>query len=263
MKRTAALALLATALLTPLLPLVVWAIGGRWRYPALVPQELSGRGLRLLADPSSEVVRGLVTSASIGAAVTVLGLLVGVPAGWALGMHDFRGKRLVQMMLLAPAIVPSLAVLLGTQVIFLRLGLADSAWGVVLVQLVPTVPYVTLVMASAFAGYDTGYEDQARLLGASRARAVLSVTLPALRPSVTVAAVFAFLISWSEYVLTLLIGGGTVKTLPLLLFAYARSTDLTEASAVALLLVLPPLLGIIAVARGPVGGHGVVGLSRL
>lgn len=50
MKRTAALALLATALLTPLLPLVVWAIGGRWRYPALVPQELSGRGLRLLAD---------------------------------------------------------------------------------------------------------------------------------------------------------------------------------------------------------------------
>ncbi len=250
MRRNVTVAIAALAVVSPLLPLLMSAVSGRWRYPALLPQELSSRGVRLLADPSTGILEGLVTSASIGFAVTSLALLVGVPAGRAVGIYTFRGKRLVQSLLLAPAIVPPLAALLGTHVIFLRLGLADTVAGVVLVQLVPTVPYVTLIMAGAFANYDLGYEEQARLLGAGPVRTVLHVTLPALRSSLAVAAVFAFLISWGEYVLTLLIGGGTVKTLPLLLFAYARGADLTHTAAVAVLLVVPPLAAIVVVARG-------------
>ncbi len=258
MRRNVAVAVLALAVVTPLLPLLLWAVSGQWRYPALLPQELSSRGLRLLADPSTGIREGLVTSASIGFAVTGLALLVGVPAGRAVGIYTFRGKRLVQALLLAPAIVPPLAALLGTHVIFLRLGLADTVAGVVLVQLVPTVPYVTLIMAGAFANYDLGYEEQARLLGAGPVRTVLHVTLPALRSSLAVAAVFAFLISWGEYVLTLLIGGGTVKTLPLLLFAFARGADVTQTAAVAVLLVAPPLAAIVVAARGLRRGAGAL-----
>ncbi len=267
MRRRLAVAAIVAGTLIPLLPLVVWAVAGPWRYPALLPGGLSSRGLRLLVDPESDVLTGLVTSLGIGAAVTVLALLVGVPAGRALGLYRFRGRRLVQFLLLAPAIVPGLAALLGTQVFFLRYGLADTVQGVVLVQLVPAVPYVTLVMAGAFGNYDVGYEDQARLLGAGPWRALTHVTLPALRPALVVAAFFAFLISWSEYVLTLLIGGGVVKTLPLLLFAYARGSDLTEAAAVALLLVTPPLLLVALLARDLVPGREargpVIGLGRL
>ena len=201
------------------------------------------------------MLSGLATSASIGVAVTGLALLVGVPAGRALGVYAFRGRRVVQVLLLAPAVVPPLAVLLGTHVVFLRLGLADSIAGVVLVQLVPAVPYVTVVMAGAFARYDVGHEDQARMLGAGAVRTAVSVTLPALRSSLAAAALFAFLISWSEYVLTLLIGGGVVRTLPLLLFAHLRTADYTEAAAVAVLLAAPPLVAIAALARGIAGGH--------
>lgn len=264
MRRSVGTGVLVLGVLAPLVPLLLWAVSGRWRYPSLLPQELSARGLRLLADPASQVLTGLVTSLTVGLSVTVLALAVGTPAGRALGLYSFRGKRLVRFLLLAPAIVPGLAVLLGTQVFFLRYGLADTVAGVVLVQLVPTVPYVTLVTAGAFANFDLGYEHQARLLGAGPVQVLRHVTLPTLRPALVVAGFFAFLISWSEYVLTLLIGGGTVQTLPLLLFAYAQGSDLTLAAAVALLLVAPPLLLVAGITRGlPRGPGPLIGLGRL
>ncbi len=240
--RPVGVGLLLLGLLLPVLPLLVWAVAGRWPYPDLVPQQLTGRGLRLLGDPASDVLTGLLTSAGIALAVTLAALAVGVPAGRALGRYRFRGRALVRLVLLAPAVVPPLTVLLGTQVVFLHYGLADTVPGVVLVQLVPTVPYVSLVAAFGFAGLDERYEAQARVLGAGPLRTTVLVTLPMLRPTLAAAAFFAFLISWSEYVLTLLVGGGVVRTLPLLLFAYARGSDPTQAAAVALLLVLPPLL---------------------
>jgi len=264
MRRAAVAWLLAATFLLPLVPLATWAVSGRWRYPDLFPRETSGRGLALLVDPDSDVLTGLTTSLLIGVLVTVLALAVGAPAGRALGLYTFRGKRVVQFVLLAPAIVPGLAVLLGIQVFLLRYGLADTVAGVVLVHLVPTVPYVTLLMTGAFANFDVGYEQQARVLGAGPLRTFWHVTLPALRPSLAVAGFFAFLVSWSEYVLTVLVGGGTVKTLPLLLFAYVRGSDLTEAAAVGMLLVVPPLLLVALLSRQLSGSHGaMVGLGRL
>ena len=68
-------------------------------------------------------------------------------------------------MILAPIIVPGLAVVLGIHVLFIRAGLSNSIPGVILVHLVPTLPYMTLVMSGVFANYDTDFELQARSLG--------------------------------------------------------------------------------------------------
>ncbi len=89
------------------------------------------------------------------------------------------------------------------------------------------------------------------------------MTLPVLAPAVAVAAFFAFLISWSEYVLTLIVGAGQVQTLPLLLFAAIGSSDTNAAAALAVLVVLPPLLLVAASARVLSGRSGaVIGLGR-
>ncbi len=256
--------LMAIGLLLPFVPLLVWAGSGQWRFPAVVPQKASSRGLRLLLDPQTGVLQGLATSLALGALVSGIAVLVGLSAGRALGLYAFRGKRLVQFLLLAPAIVPGLAVTLGIQVFFLRYGLAGTVQGVLLVQLVPTIPYVSLVLGSAYASFEVGYEEQARTLGAGPLRTFWHVTLPVLRPSIVVAAFFAFLISWSEYVLTLLIGGGTVKTLPLLLFAYIGSSDLNLAAALAVLFLVPPFLLVALTSRYLTGtGSAAVGFGRL
>jgi putative spermidine/putrescine transport system permease protein len=243
---------------------VVWAFAGQWRYPALVPQRMSLRGIGLLTDPRSEIPKALLTSTLIAVSVAVLAVIIGYPAGRAVGLYRFRGRRAVQFLLLAPVIVPGLASAVGLQVFFIRYGLADSATGVVLVQLIPTVPYAATVMAAAFANLDTDYERQARALGADPLRVLLFVTLPLLRPALLLAGLFAFLISWSEYVLTLLIGGGQVTTLPLLLFAAISSSDTTAAAALALLVIGPPLLLVLTSARLLSARSGaVIGLGRL
>jgi putative spermidine/putrescine transport system permease protein len=241
-RRAVGTGLLVVGLLAPLVPVLLWAVAGEFRYPAPLPQEYSRRGLDLVLDPRSGVLEGLLTSLTIATTVALLAAVLGCTAGRALGLYAFRGKRVVQFLLLAPAIVPTLAVTLGIQVHFIRYGLADTVAGVVLVHLVPTVPYVSLVMASTFANLEVGYEDQARVLGAGPLRRLVSVTLPAVRPGLVVAAFLAFLISWSEYILTLLIGGGTVRTLPLLLFAAIGSADLTAAAALSLVIAVPPVL---------------------
>lgn len=262
--RVVGLPLLLVGLVLPFVPLVLWAVAKRYPYPALLPTERSTRPLRLLVDPRSEVLQGLVTSTVVALSVAVVAALVGLCAGRALGVHDFRGKRLVQFLLLAPVIVPGIAVTLGIQVFFIRYGLADTRRGVVVAHLLAAVPYVCLVMGSVFADLDTRYEDQARTLGAGPVQVFLRVTLPAVTPGLAVAASFAFLISWGEYVLTLLVGGGVVKTLPLLLYAYLGGNDTPVAAALALALVLPPvlLLGLTSrvLARGstPLAGLGRV-----
>ena len=240
--RLVGLPLLLGGLLLPFLPLLLWAVAERYPYPSLTPTTMSSRPLRLLADPSSEVLTGLVNSVVIAVTVAAIASLIGLSAGRALGLHRFRGKRLVQFLLLAPVIVPGIAVTLGIQVYFIRYGLSDTRAGVVLAHLLAAVPYVSLVMASVYANLDLRLEDQARTLGASPVQVFARITLPAVAPGLAVAALFAFLISWGEYILTLLVGGGSVKTLPLLLYAYLGSTDTPVAAALGLALVVPPVL---------------------
>lgn len=253
--RVVGLPLLLGGLVLPFLPLLLWAVAERYPYPALTPTVTSSRPLRLLADPASDVLTGLVNSVVIAVAVAVIAALIGLSAGRALGLHRFRGKRLVQFLLLAPVIVPGLAVTLGIQVFFIRFGLSDTRQGVVLVHLLSAVPYVALVMSSVYANLDLRLEDQARTLGAGPVQVFLRITLPAVAPGLAVAGLFAFLISWGEYVLTLLVGGGAVKTLPLLLYSYLGSTDTPVAAALGLALVVPPVL-LLAVTSRLLSGEG-------
>ena len=234
--------ILVFGLLVPVVPLVLWAFASRWAYPSLLPQGSTTRGFVELTNPGSDIAQGLATSAVIAVVVAIVAGAIGLSAGRALGLYNFRGKRLVQFLMLAPVIVPAFAVTMGIQVIFIRVGLADTIQGVALVHLIPTVPYVTLVMASVFANYEVAYEEQARVLGAGTLTIFRRVTLPAVFPGLAVACLFAFNISWSEYILTLLVGGGAVKTMPLLLFAYISGGDSTLTAALSLVFVVPPLL---------------------
>jgi putative spermidine/putrescine transport system permease protein len=246
------------ALAIPLVPVLLWSFSGGWFFPHLIPTKFALRAWEYILSPDTKVLAAFLTSLVISSVVAVIAGLIGLSAGRALGLRRFRGKRLVYFLMLAPEIVPPLTVAMGNQVAFIKLGLADTVLGVVLVQLVPTIPYVTLVMSAVYSNYDVNFEDQARVLGASQLRAFWHVTLPALFPGLVVAVLFAFLISWSEYIMTLLIGGGVVQTLPLLLFSFA-GTDLGIASAMCVLCVAPAIVILIASSRYLSGDRASLG----
>jgi putative spermidine/putrescine transport system permease protein len=246
--------------LLPLLPLPLWSLSGGWRWPDLLPERWSGRAWAYLLSPTAQALPALITSVLLAAAVTVLALAAGVPAALVLGRRQFRGRALVELLIFAPILVPPLTVSMGVQVLFIRLGLADTLAGVVLVHLAFALPYVVLIMAGACAALGPEWEQQARSLGASAGGALWHVTLPLLRPSLAVAALLAFLVSWSQYALTLLIGGGQVWTLPLLVFAAARSSDPALTAAAALLFIAPTLVFLLVAAHNLGERDGGLGL---
>jgi len=243
------LAAMVIGMLLPIVPLVIWSFAFRWSFPHVLPERWSLRAWRYLATPESQVLPALRDSLLLAGAVTLLATLIGVPAGRALGMYRFRGRALIEMLILAPLIVPAFAVSLGIQIVFIRYGLADTFVGVTLVHLVPATPYMALVMAGVFANFDRQYEDLARTLGARPAQVWRWVTLPAVLPGLVVGALFVFLISWSQYALTLIIGGGRLVTLPMLLFAFARSGDNAVTAALSLVFIAPAVVLLALIAR--------------
>ena len=247
--------LLALWLILPLVPLAIWSFAHGWRFPALLPQDWSLKAWTTVLGPGSEVLESLGLTTGIALATTLIAAVVGVPAGRALGLHDFRGKGLVLLLLAAPVIVPAIAVAPGLHGVFLRMGLTGTVSGVILAHLIPVIPYMVLIMASVFAGFDTVQEDQARSLGARPWAVWRHVTLPAILPGLLTGALFAFLVSWSQYLLTLAIGGGRVQTLPLSLYAYASAGRNDLAGAIAILYILPGLLILLVTARQVTGRH--------
>lgn len=254
--------MLVVWLVLPLVPLVVWSFARSWFYPDVLPSDWSMSGWRAALSPASDVLPALWQSTLVATLATALSVAIGLPAGRALGLHRFRGKAAVELLVLAPTIVPGIAVALGLHSVFLSLGLAGTLAGVVLVHLVPTLPYMILVLAGVFANFNPDYEEQARSLGASPLRIFRHVTLPAIAPGLMVGALFAFLVSWSQYILTLMIGGGRVETLPLVLFSYAAAgrNDLT--GVIGVIYILPGALVLILTARHLTGRGIAFGGAR-
>lgn len=250
--------LMSIWLLLPLLPFAVWSFSSGWFFPDLLPADWSLKAWRYTLSDTAGVINSLGLSIGISLAATVISLALGIPAGRALGLYRFAAKPWVELLVLTPLIVPGIAIVLGLHGIFIRFGLANSITGVILVHLIPTLPYVILIMASVFSNFDSRIEEQARTLGATASRTFLYITLPTIFPGIMVCALFAFLVSWGQYILTLVIGGGRVVTLPLLLFNFSTAgrNDLT--GAIGIIYLLPGLITLLLTARWLSGRHRAI-----
>ncbi|HMQ52547.1 MAG TPA: ABC transporter permease [Anaerolineae bacterium] len=246
-------------LLLPFIPLIIWSVSHRWYFPAVTPTEWSLRAWRYVFSPNTQVLTALGYSFTIATLTTLLSIVIGIPAGRAMGLYRFRGKTVVRFLILAPTIVPPLAVAMGIHILFIRYGLANTLGGVVLVHLIPVTPYMVLVMSSVFANYNPEYEQQARSLGANSWQVFVHITLPAILPGIMVGGLFAFIISWSEYLLTVLIGGGQVVTLPLLLFSFANSGDNPITAALSIIFIGPAVIFLMLTSRYLTGQHAAIG----
>lgn len=234
--------LVIAALVLPFVPLVIWSGAQGWFFPQLMPEQWSGQGWLAIARGTARVGSGLLNSLGIATATTAVGLVIGIPAGRALGLMDFWGKAGIRLFLLLPICVSPLATLMGIQFILIRLRLNSTLLGVILVHLIPVIPYMVLVLSSVFAHFDEGYEHQARTLGASAWQVWIHITLPLIAPGVAIAALFAFLISWNEFLLTFFVGGSRVLTLPMVLYTSLQGGNTSLMAAIAITSLLPGLV---------------------
>ncbi|SHI53303.1 putative spermidine/putrescine transport system permease protein [Geosporobacter subterraneus DSM 17957] len=226
----------------PIFILLIWSFTKTWPWPDLIPKDVGLRGWRYIIDPHTKILKILCFSFFLSLAVTFVTLLVSLPAAKAIGQHNFKGKKAIQIFILSPIIVPPLAVAMGIHVKFIQMGLADTFWGILLVHLIPCIPYAVRILTNVYEALGTRMEQQARILGANRLQTQFHVMLPLLAPGLVSAGSLVFIISFSQYFLTYLVGGGKIITLSMVLFPFIESGDRAIASALSLIFIAITLI---------------------
>ncbi len=232
----------AVCVLLPLLLLLVWSFASRWPFPNLLPGGFSLRGIQELFGPQAKAPAVLGSSILLSLSVAVLATLVGLLAARALALYRFTGRGLVLFASVLPILVPSTVFAMGVQVLFLRWGWGDSLFGVVLAHVICALPYTVNILTDVTAALGKGLEEQAQLLGCPPLRAFFLASLPGLLQGALSAFSMAFIISFSQYFLTLLLGGGRVQTLSVVMVPFISGGDRSLASAYALLFLVSMLL---------------------
>lgn len=169
--------------------------------------------------------------------VVALSGLIGVPAAYALARRDFPGKKLVMLLFLLPLLVPPITFGIPLATVLYQTGFAGQMSGVVLANLVPTVPFVVLVMIPFIEQIDTKIESAARVFGANTFKLFIHVLLPLLMPGILAALLLVLVRTLAMFELTFLTAGPTSQTLVVALYyavfaAGVRAVQSIDAMAV-------------------------------
>lgn len=185
----------------------------------------------------------LGNSIQVALLVVVFSTVIGTAAALALTRGKWRGQTLVRGVLLAPMIVPVIVVAVGLYAIFLNLHLLGTLPGFVAAHTVLALPFVIVPVSASLIGFDRRLEDAAAICGANRWSTFRTVTLPLVAPGVLSGAIFAFVTSFDEVVMSLFIQSPYLQTLPVRMFnSITRDTDPTIAAAATMVMLLTTVI---------------------
>jgi putative spermidine/putrescine transport system permease protein len=151
-----------------------------------------------------------------------IALVVGAAFAIALDRYEFRFKRALEMVLLAPLVVPHFTVGLGFLILAAQLGLARGYAVIVACHVVLVLPFVLRSVYISLRNFDQRLELAAASLGAPPHRVLTTVTLPLLIPGLVSGWLFAAILSFNEFTASLFVTAQRTQTLPVALYNYVR-----------------------------------------
>ena len=158
-----------------------------------------------------------IRSVKIGVLVTVLATAIGTMASLALVRPAWRGRSLLNALILSPVIVPTIVLSIGIYSVYARWRLIGTTLGLVLAHTLLGLPFVVLNVSAVLLKLDRALDRAARIHGAGPFYAFRQVTLPLIWPGMAAGAILAFLTSFDEIVIAMFVSGGD-PTLPKLMF---------------------------------------------
>jgi putative spermidine/putrescine transport system permease protein len=161
----------------------------------------------------------MIVTAEVAVAVVLLSLLIAVPAAYALARRRFPGRRAVMMLFLLPIVVPTITYGVPLAIVFFKLHLAFTLPGVILINLVPAVPFAILILVPFMEQIDVSLERAARVFGAGNLRVFTRIVVPLLLPGIVAVAILVLVRTLALFDLTFLVAGPDQTTLVVKLFA--------------------------------------------
>jgi putative spermidine/putrescine transport system permease protein len=160
----------------------------------------------------------VTTTFEIVAAVVVLSILIGVPAAYAMARRDFAGKKIILLLFILPLLIPPITYGIPLATVLYRSGLGGTMNGVIVANLVPSIPFVILMMIPFVEQIDPRVEAAARVFGAGTARLLLHILTPMLAPGILAAILLTLVRTMSMFELSFLTSGPTSQTLVVALY---------------------------------------------
>ena len=206
-------------------------------------------------DFGDAAVRSLV----VGAVATALALVAGTLASLALVRFRFPGKAAINGLLLAPMVVPKVAIGMAAFTLFVRLHVYGTLWTLMIAHTALILPFAVTIISGALLRVRPELEQAAQDLGASPARAFLTVALPQLRRALVAAAVLSFVVSFDEVDASIFMVSHADPTLPVAMYNYMQKYQDPTLAALSTILVAATLLLAVLLLRS----FGISGLSEM
>ncbi len=160
------------------------------------------------------VTKGLRNSLIVASLSTLLALLLGTPAAYAMARFDFRGKASLWFWIISNRFISPIVVALPFFLLARDLSLLDSHWVLILTYLTFNIPLVIWLCIDQFRAIPRDIDQAAMVDGANQWQALRKLVMPLAIPGLVVAAIHCFVFSWNEFLFALVLTRAEAKTAP-------------------------------------------------
>lgn len=189
------------------------------------------------------VESALYTSVELAIATGIVSTVLGALAAFAIVRYDFKYQTTLETILISPLIYPWIVVGLSLLLAINRLGdmlgitIQLSFWTLLVGHVMFTLPYPIRTIGASLQNYDHSLEEAAQNLGATELESYFRITVPLIQPGLMSGFVFAFILSFNQYIVSLFLSGPETTTMPLVLFSLFYNTAPATLAAIATLLM--------------------------
>lgn len=198
---------------------------------------------------NEQLIAATWNSLFIAIITTVISAILGTAASLALYRYDFPGKSLLQAALLPPIAIPWLITGTAMLIFFFGVGIGRGLHAIVLGHVALALPYVIIVVNARLKTLAPELEEAARSLGANQWQVTRRVTLPWIAPGVIAGALFAFAVSFDQFVVSYFLATPGQSTLPVEIYAAIRKGFTPEINAVSTIIIVVSMAIMLLTAR--------------
>lgn len=186
---------------------------------------------------NSQLLAATWNSLEIAVMTTIISTLLGTAASLALFRYEFRGKKLLQVLLFPPIAIPWLITGTAMLIFFFGVGIGRGLHAILLGHVALALPYVIVVVSARLQTFAPELEEAARSLGANQWQVTMRVTLPWIMPGVIAGGLFAFAVSFDQFVVSYFLSTPGQSTLPVEIYAAIRKGFTPEINAVSTIII--------------------------
>ncbi len=230
--------LLALVLAFLYLPIAVLALMGfNESVHYALPFRFSTQWYVRLLD-NERLITATMNSVWLALANTAIATVLGTMAAYAFARHRFRGRTVMQLLLFPPITIPWLIIGTSMLVLFFWTGIGRGLHAMLLGHVALSLPYVSIVVGARLASFGPELEEAAASLGATPLQVFFRVSVPMMAPGIVAAALFAFAVSFDQFVISYFLAAPGVSTLPVEIYSAIRKGFTPEVNAISTIVIV-------------------------